>query len=109
MPVAVGYGSCLASNRITADDQLVGYCYREPADSDVDSGWRFFAGDESQPYADAPENFRLLDVNTIANYDAAILSVLGAAAGSAFERLSSGSFLPLLKSFHSTHRLLSSG
>ena len=94
-PVAVGYGSCFASDRITVDGCPVGYCYREEPDSDIDSGWRFFAGDESQEYADHPDNFAIYDINTIANYDPAITTILDAAEGSAFERSTSGQLIPV--------------
>jgi len=80
-------GSCLASDRITVDGAPVGYMYREQPDNDVDSGWRFFAGDESQEYADTPDNFAIYDVNTICNYDAAIIPFLDAPVGSAFGRV----------------------
>jgi len=43
--------------------------YREPPRNTFDSGWSFFAGDETQGYCDNPENLALYDVNTIANYD----------------------------------------
>ena len=60
--------------------------YRELPDDDIDSGWRFFSGDETQEYADDPANFAIYDVNTIANYDPDIIEHLGAPAFSAFER-----------------------
>ena len=60
--------------------------YREAPDSDVDSGWRFLSGDESQAYADEASNFAMYDVNTIANYDPEIIPFLNAPVGSAFER-----------------------
>jgi hypothetical protein len=89
-PLAVGYGAGIASDRITVDGALVGYCYREQPDSAPDSGWRFFAGDESQEYADNPDNFALYDINTIANYDPSITAILDAPLGSTFERDASG-------------------
>lgn len=89
-PIAVGYGSCYATDRITVDGATVGYCYRESPDSKMDSGWRFFAGDEPQDYVDDPSNLALYDISTIANYDPAVLSVLEAPIGSAYERGSSG-------------------
>jgi hypothetical protein len=68
--------------------------YREPPENEVDSGWRFFAGDEDQKYADDPRNFQLYDVNTIANYDPDIIKHLNAPCYSAFERESpSGHFV----------------
>jgi hypothetical protein len=80
-------GGCFASDRITVDGAPVGYMYREQPDKKVDSGWRFFAGDESQEYADTPDNFALYEVNTICNYDPAIIPFLDAPVGSAFCRV----------------------
>ena len=94
-PIAVGYGSCYASDRITVDGCPVGYCYREEPDNDTDRGWRFFAGDESQEYADNPDNFAIYDINTIANYDPAITAILDASEGSAFERGTAGQLIPV--------------
>ena len=80
-------GGCYASDRIMVDGAPVGYMYREQPDRDGDSGWRFFAGDESQEYADTPDNFGLYKVNTVCNYDAAIIPFLDAPFGSAFGRV----------------------
>ena len=85
-PVATGLGSCIASDRITVDGMKVGYLYREPPDNSIDSGWRFFAGDESDEYSADADNFALYDVNTIANYDPAIVAVVETPAPCAFER-----------------------
>jgi hypothetical protein len=89
-PVAVGYGAAYASDRITVDGALVGWCYREEPDSEIDSGWRFFAGDETQDYTDTPENFALYDINTIANYDLEITTIIDSPVGSTFERNNRG-------------------
>jgi hypothetical protein len=80
-------GGCFSSDRITVDGAPVGYMYREEPYKPVDSGWRFFAGDESQEYADTPENFAIYTVNTICNYDPAIIPYLHAPIGSAFGRV----------------------
>ena len=93
--LAVGFGSCFATDRITVDGAAVGYCYRESPDSPNDSGWRFFAGDESDDYVNHPSNVGLYDVNTIANYDQGILPILEAPFGSAFERGVSGRLEPI--------------
>jgi len=85
--IAPGRGSCIASDMILVDGQPVRYMYREAPDSEQDSGWRFFSGRESQEYSDDPSNFALYDVNTIANYDRAIVPLLDAPPGSAFERM----------------------
>jgi len=64
----------------------VGFRYREKPDSERDSGWRFFAGNETQSYVDDPDNLGMYDVNTIANYDPEIVPLLDSPFGSAFER-----------------------
>ncbi len=92
--LATGYGSCLASDRITIDGQMVGYMYRECGDNDLDSGWRFFAGDESDEYLSNREDLGLFDVNTIANYDPVIIPLIAAPIGSAYMRDSAGRLTP---------------
>jgi len=81
----------MATDMITVHGQKVGYMYRLAPDpkskfSDVDSGWTFLAGTESQDYLDDPRNIAIYDVNTIANYDRDVIPFLDAAVGSAFSR-----------------------
>ena len=78
--------ACFATDRITVDGCPVGYMYREPPDNDVDSGWRFLAGDESDEYMEDASNLALYDVDTIANHDPSIVPFLDESAGAAFER-----------------------
>jgi hypothetical protein len=66
--------------------------YREKPGNPIDSGWRFFSGDESQEFADRAENFELYDVNTIANYDPEIIPLLDKPVGSAWARNTDGGF-----------------
>src|SRR5688572_4624467 len=85
-PLVFGRGACIASIRITVDGRRVGYCYREKPNTDIDSGWRFFAGDENDAFSRKHTNFEMYDCNTIANYDPEIVPLLGAPPGSAFVR-----------------------
>jgi hypothetical protein len=85
-PLAKGHGACLATDMITVKGRQVGFMYREEPDSNSDSGWRFFAGVESDEYVNDPNNTGIYDVNTIANYDRSIIPFLNAPVGSAFER-----------------------
>ena len=71
---------------ITRDGRKVAFMYREAANRDLDSGWRFMSGYESDEYMDDPNNHAVYDVNTIANYDPDIIPFLDAPAGSTFER-----------------------
>jgi hypothetical protein len=85
-PLATNRGGCIASDRITVDGQPVGYMYREATTNDLDSGWRFLAGDESEEYMTDSRKHSVYDVNTIANYDPSIIPLLDAPEGAAFER-----------------------
>ncbi len=94
-PIAVGYGACFATDEIVVRGRPVGYAYREAPDNEVDSGWRFTAGDESDEYMDEASNHGVYDINTIANYDPQIVALLDNPAGVAFVRDSRGVFVKL--------------
>lgn len=82
----IGLGSCFATDKITVEGSKVGFMYKQKPDNTTDSGWRFFAGDESDGYANDPQNISIYDVNTIANYDQSIIPFLDAPINSVFER-----------------------
>lgn len=85
-PLATGHGAGVASDMITVHGSKVGFMYRQEPMDEVDSGWCFTAGVETQDYMDEPANHAVYDVNTIANYDPDIIPLLDAPIGSAFER-----------------------
>jgi hypothetical protein len=85
-PIAVGFGSCIASDRIVVEGVPVGLMYREEPDNSFDSGWRFLAGNEPEEYMENPGNFGLFDVNTLANYDPTICQHLDSTAGTTLVR-----------------------
>jgi hypothetical protein len=80
-------GACLASDKITVDGELVDYMYREEPSNNVDCGWRFFSGTETQEYVDNPDNSAFYEVNTIANCDPAIIPYLHLPIGVELERV----------------------
>lgn len=86
-PLAERRGACIASDDIVVDGKKVGFMYREAPTNSVDSGWRFFSGEEDQAYVDDAKNLAFYDVNTAANYDPAIIPYLGAQIGTAFGRV----------------------
>ena len=92
LPGWEGPTGCIATNRITVEGCKVGYCYREKADGDWDSGWRFTAGDESEEYMDDPNNAGIYKLNTICNDDPDIIALLHTPAPCAFERDENGVF-----------------
>lgn len=85
-------GGCYASDKITVDGLPVGFMYREEPNFEKDSGWRFFSGTESQEYVDDPNNLMIYDVNTIANFDKAIMPYLYMKIGTELERKSDNTF-----------------
>ena len=85
---------CLATDMITKEGFKVGYMYREvPDEKFPDSGWRFFAGNEDDAYANNPDNVNVFKINTICNYDADIIPYLSAEYGSAFIRVDDKNFI----------------
>lgn len=92
LPLIKPIGGCYASDKITIDGDLIGYMYREDPNFEKDSGWRFFSGTETQDYVDDPNNLMIYDVNTIANYDKAIIPFLTLEIGSELERNNTNSF-----------------
>lgn len=85
-------GACYATDKITVDGLLVGYMYREAPDFKEDSGWRFMSGTEDEEYADNPANTMIYHVNTIVNYDPAIIPYLHLEEGTKLERNEDNSF-----------------
>ncbi|HEX8225087.1 MAG TPA: DUF2185 domain-containing protein [Allosphingosinicella sp.] len=94
-PIAPGRGGCIASRRITEDGCLVGLMYRDAPHNEMDSGWRFIAGDEDDDYMNETANHAVYDVNTIANYDEDIVQYLDAELGSQFAREEDGELKPV--------------
>jgi hypothetical protein len=89
-PLVSDKGACIASDRITVDGRPVGLMYREAPSNDIDTGWVFLAGDESDEYMEESDNHAIYALNTIANYDPSIIPLLKSPVGSAFERLEAG-------------------
>ncbi len=79
-------GYVTVSNRIMIDGQSIGYLYREEPDNEDDSGWRIFAGDETQDYADDASNFALYNASTILGRDSKLSEILGISYPVTYER-----------------------
>ena len=80
-------GGCIATDKITVEGELVDYMVREEPNNDLDSGWQFFSGTEDQDYIDDINNSDVYDVNTIANYDRAVIPYLDLPIGTQLERI----------------------
>ncbi|SDJ97721.1 DUF2185 domain-containing protein [Microbulbifer yueqingensis] len=86
-PLAEGRGACFATDMITVEGEPVRFMCRERPHNDIDSGWRFMSGHESDEYMENAEKHGIYDVNTIANYDPSIIPFLDAEIGLAFEKV----------------------
>jgi hypothetical protein len=80
-------GGCIAPDTITVEGQKVKFMYRAPPITEMDSGWRFYSGIETEEYINNSENLSVYDVNTIANYDPAIIPYLELPIGTDLERI----------------------
>ncbi len=80
-------GGGIATDAITVEGKKIKFMYRYAPNNNLDSGWQFFSGTETQEYLDNPKNSGVYDVNTIANYDAAIIPYLHLPFGTELERV----------------------
>jgi hypothetical protein len=79
-------GFVIATKRIAEDEQPACFMYREEPMDPKDSGWRLYAGTESEEYLDNPDNSGIYDPATILAIDPSIQVLLDEPIGSVFER-----------------------
>ncbi|HWT20886.1 MAG TPA: DUF2185 domain-containing protein [Variovorax sp.] len=94
-PLVESSGWCLATDRIMVHGLPIGHMYRETPVAGGDSGWRFFAGDEDDAYMAGDGNHGVYDLNTVVNYDPAVIPYLAAAPGSRFDKAADGAYVRL--------------
>lgn len=80
-------GGCMATDKIMVEGLKVGFAYREKPINEMDNGWRFFSGTESQEYLDDASKSGVYSLNVLANYDPAIISYLDLPFGTELERI----------------------
>ena len=86
--------TAFVSASVAREHRPVGWLYREAPDRDVDSGWRMFAGDETQEYLDDPSNAILVPLRELIAADPELEELLSTPAPAAYERTSEGRFVP---------------
>lgn len=79
-------GGCYATDSITVEGNKITVMIRDKQTYEGDSGWVFMSGLESQEYVDDHNNIMIYEVNTIANYDPAIIPYLNYPIGVSLER-----------------------
>lgn len=85
----------IASARIASDGRPVGSLYREAPGHQDDSGWRLFAGDETEDYLDDPDNAVIVRLSDLVKADADLEPVLRTPAPAAYGRSPDGAFVAL--------------
>lgn len=79
-------GFVIATKLIVEEEHKVCFMYRETPMDPQDSGWRLFAGTETQEYVDVAENSGIYAPTTILMLDGSLREMLLKPVGSAFER-----------------------
>lgn len=80
----------LATARVARGDAQVRWMYREDPDNPRDSGWRVFAGDETDSEANDPENVVIVPLRDLTTADPDLEPLFRTPAPCAFERQHDG-------------------
>jgi len=76
--------TCVVTEVITSEGKAVGYMYRDDPVSDIDSGWRFLTGHESEAYMEQPLHYITKPVSWVLEHHPKVAPHLGAEVGEAF-------------------------
>jgi len=79
-------GGLMVSKLITDEGNKPMFMYREKSTRDEDSGWRIFAGYETDEYLENPNNIGIYNPSTILKIDSSIYNLLLKGIGSVYER-----------------------
>lgn len=66
-------GGCICTRSVFEGRTPVKWCFRVKSVSPADNGWRFIGRDDSEAYINVAPNNLVLDFNTMANIEPAIL------------------------------------
>lgn len=78
---------CFVTDCVSIEERPIGYMVKEePSANYPDSGWRIFAGDETQEYIDDMDHTQVFSLNTLCNYDPDILPFLEEPIGTVIVR-----------------------
>ena len=83
---------CVVSKKVTRDGWKVGYMLRDNLRDEQDSGWQFFADDESDEYINDVNNVELCVVGSIIGIDPILMNYIDSPVGASFVRISSSEF-----------------
>ncbi|MBO5349603.1 MAG: DUF2185 domain-containing protein [Clostridia bacterium] len=84
--------TAIISNKILEDGWKVSYFYRDEPSNDVDSGWCFMAGNETQEYADDASNFKIIYISSLLDIDSSIIDYVLKPIGTKMIRIGHNEF-----------------
>jgi hypothetical protein len=84
--------AAIVSAKVIREGEEVRYLHREQPDHEDDSGWRIFAGDETQDYLDDPNNAAVVPLRDVLERDPSLEEILRTPQPCAFERSGGGRF-----------------
>ncbi|MCO6391954.1 DUF2185 domain-containing protein [Aliihoeflea aestuarii] len=87
-----GVGGCIASRLVASGEEPIRFFYRDEPVDEVDTGWCFLSGIETDEEMEDPDSQVILDLRSAVELEPAILPFLDAPTGSAFERGEGGDF-----------------
>jgi hypothetical protein len=81
---------CIVSDEVSVHGKQIGLMFREIQEKVneevIDTGWRFCSGKEDEDYVKNLDNFKLLPLNIVCNYDPEILKFIDSDENTVFER-----------------------
>lgn len=78
-------GGVIISKSIYQGSSKLKWLFREESVNPSDNGWRAIGDKDTQEYLDNPENSMVVDFNTLANIEPAVLSVYDMPVGTDLE------------------------
>ena len=68
-------GGCICTWSILNGDTPLKWCFREKSVNPADNGWRFIGESDTEEYINVVSNNAVVDFNTVANIEPAVLAV----------------------------------
>ena len=68
-------GGCICTWSVLNGDTPLKWCFREKSVNPADNGWRFIGESDTEEYINVVSNNAVVDFNTVANIEPAILGV----------------------------------
>lgn len=78
-------GGMIVTKSLIEGKSKLKWLFREGGSNPTDNGWRAFGDTDTQEYIDNPENLIIVDFNTLANIEPAVLAIYDLPEGADLE------------------------